>query len=663
MRRFQSWWQSQADSSNLRSDGDTPAWVISLFVNIALLVALACFGLFSSDKPKIQLTMDEPLLEEEQTFIFEPELPQELTVFDEAQDEIGAMQENSIALAESFVTQIDNLLDGSEKVEESSAFGEKILQNFHRDVEVVGLKLSDKIVRKGSTGVGTTRAEGAIDRITFEILRSLEEHPTLVVWLFDKSMSLMQQRKAIHDRFDRIYKELGVLETAGNPAFSRHADKPLLTSVVAFGKDIELKLKIPTDHLAEIKAAVASIEADRSGEERVFEAILRSAEEYKRYVGRRRNVMLIVFTDEKGDDAKLLDPTIGLCRKYTMPVYVVGVPAPFGRTQSQVKWVDPDPNYDQSPQWGLVNQGPESRLPEVVKLNYSRGGLGPTMDSGFGPYALTRLSYETGGIYLSVHANRNSRTAVTRQQTPVMSSYLRYFFDPQVMRRYRPDYLSESEYIKMLNANRAKAALVRAASVKGTITPMTGANLRFPKQSEADLAQRLREAQKKAAKLEPKINSLYAMLQIGEPDRSDIESPRWQAGYDLAMGRVMAVKVRTEAYNAMLAKAKTMKFKIKKNDTWILRPANTIEVGSVLEKQAGKAVAYLERVVKEHPETPWAMLAQRELQTPMGWRWQETYTGVNTPRNNPGNGNPQPPQNDTRKRLKKKPPKRKPPPL
>ncbi len=47
--------------------------------------------------------------------------------------------------------------------------------------------------------------------------------------------------------------------------------------------------------------------------------------------------MIVVFTDEAGDDVDALDATVDLCRKYEMPVYVIGVPAPFGRETAYVK--------------------------------------------------------------------------------------------------------------------------------------------------------------------------------------------------------------------------------------------------------------------------------------------------------------------------------------
>ncbi|MDB4778352.1 hypothetical protein OAG68_02735, partial [bacterium] len=119
-----------------------------------------------------------------------------------------------------------------------------------------------------------------------------------------------------------------------------------------------------------------------------------------------------------------------------------------------------------------------------------------------------------------------------------------------------------------------------------------------------------------------------------------------QAGFDLAYGRVIAAKIRAESYNAMLAMAKTkLKFKDPKNNTWVLTPANTVSTGGQDSKLAEKAKLYLTRVVDEHPDTPWAMLAQRELETPIGWEWKESFTEPPPPRQqvaNNNNNNPRP---------------------
>lgn len=662
MNHLRRWWQSSAGDGS-GPDYETPAWAASLFVNVAFLVGLAIFG-WPEEPPKQVVTYIEP--DEELPPEEEITLPQEFAFSDKPVEEIGAQSIDGAAMAESLAPILAEESEApTPPTPEETSLVSDVTVDFQEEViaEAKGLKQSDRRIVKGAAGVGTTGAMGAIDRITHEIYVSLQQRKTLVIWAFDATVSLSQQRRQLHDRMDRIYEELGVIEAAGNPAFAKHDDKPLLTSVYAFGDKVDPQIQVPTDNLAEIKLAIKNIPIDRSGKEKAFEAIYTAADGAKRYAN-DRNVMIVVFTDEVGDDQTRVDDTIKLCRKFHMPVYVVGVPAPFGRGETEMKWVDPDPAYDQTAQWGRVNQGPESRLPEIVKLHFVNAPADDPMDSGYGPYALTRLSVETGGIYFSVHPNRDMRHAVSREETANLSAHLKYFFDPDVMRKYRPDYVSDAEYQKLLSANKARQALVQAASQPNWITPLSGPALHFPKRDDADLARLLTEAQKAAAKLEPVIGNLYQTLKIGESDRPKLDGPRWEAGYDLAMGRVLAAKVRTEAYNAMLAKAKTMKFKNPKNDTWDLEPANTIEVGSALEKDAAKAKEYLGRVVADHPSTPWAMLAAKELETPLGWQWKERYTGVNAPRPAPpANAPPPPPADDRANMLKKPPPKRPPPPL
>jgi hypothetical protein len=502
---------------------------------------------------------------------------------------------------------------------------------------------------------------GAIDRITHEILLSLDERPTLVLWLFDQSGSLKPQRESIAKRFTRIYKELGIIEQSGNSAFKQHREAPLLTAVAQFGSSVELITPKPTDELAQIKSAVRSVsdDPDPGGRENVFQAVGYLAQRFRhhRLARPRRNVMIVVFTDEAGDDIEALDAAVDICRKHEMPVYVIGVPAPFGREKAYVTWIDPDPNFDQSPQRQEVHQGPESLLSERVKLLF--GGTQEEeepMDSGFGPFGLCRLAYETGGLYFTVHPNRKIGERIRPWETAAMSSQLTMFFDPRVMRNYRPEYLPVQQYYEFVKSNRACMALVEAARLS-TITPMENVQRRFPRIDDAQFARDLSNAQRTAAKLEPKIAALVEILREGEADRELITKPRWQAGFDLAIGRALAVKVRTEGYNAMLAQAKQgKKFKDERSDTWELEAADSINTGTALTKDAADAKMYLERVVAEHEGTPWAIDAKRELREPLGWQWHESFTDVagriaraqNAGNNRPRPETPEPPRKPRR---------------
>jgi hypothetical protein len=662
IRQLRTWWQLRTGRAETPLDGEAPTFLVSLVFHVALLLLLYLIPVAAHSGAAALLITSAPVRQESKAL----ELPQEFFFSALPTEDVGA---NSLHGLEAAISQAPVVSDVS-AVPTPSDLAETPVNSVQIDdtiQQATGLNYNVTLPVRGSAGHGTTGASGAIDRLTHEILLSLEQRKTLVVWLFDQSYSMSAQRREVKDRLDRVYRELGLIEAAANPAFKKHDDKPLLTSIGCFGQKVSLLTKTPTDDLSEIQAAVEGIEVDESGMELVFTAVYQAANQYKQYRHPSpttkepdRNVMIVVFTDEAGEDQHGLDQTVQLCRKLAMPVYVVGVPAPFGQQETLVKWVHPDTKYDQTPQWAVVNQGPETLLPERIRLDFdgSHEARDP-IDSGFGPYALTRLCYETGGIFFTVHPNRTVNRAVGRREVDVFSAHLQHFFDPEVMRKYRPDYVSAAEYERRVKQNRARQSLVEAARL-AAIAPMEGPEYRFVKQSDAALAGRLSEAQKKAAILEPRIEQLYQLLAQGEAQRAKETNLRWQAGYDLAMGRVLAVKVRTEAYNAMLAQAKSgLEFKNPQNNTWVIAPANTLSVGSQYEKLAEKAKTYLERVVKEHPDTPWALIASRELKAPLGWQWREEFTDLTPPRPPmlAGNNNPRPPVNDTQRSLPRPPPK------
>ena len=654
------WSEEELEDESLLENQEATALIGSMLVHLIIILTLALVPLSLSTDDEAVVIVSPPDYEQDKV-----ELIDEVTYSDVEQVEVGA---NSMADTEMAVASAEMFAEMAEipnPIELDPTEMGQIEVNKMFDQAVAPLdKLTDQ---KGKVGQGAEGAAGAVDRITFEILQSMEERPTLVVWMFDQSGSLHRQRREIRDRFDRIYKELGIAESSGAKVFRRNHnnDVPLLTSVIGFGNSVTLYTEDPTDNLEEIKSIVDNIEVDSSGEEKVFTAIASAADQYKTLrrsrgsQGPQRNVMFVVVTDERGDDANLLESSIGACRKWGIPVYVIGVPAPFGREHTLVKYVDPDPKFDQSPQWAQVDQGPETFFSERVQVGFT-GNFEeePVIDSGFGPYALTRLCYETGGIYFTVHPNRNVSRKVNRREIEAFASDLTYFFDPVAMSRYRPDYLSQEDYVTMVKASPLRQALVMAAQMKPA-TGLSRPQTRFVRREEAQLVGDLTEAQQDAAKLEPTLVRMAQTLEPGMKSRDSEESLRWKAGFDLAMGRVLAQKVRTESYNAMLAQAKRgMPFKEKKNNTWVLEPSDEITVGSKWKSEAETAKQLLTGVAEGHKGTPWALLAMQELKVPIGWTWKEEFTDLNPVRNNPGNNNNPRPSADDKARMLKKAPKR-----
>jgi len=638
---------------------DARAWLTSLALHLVLLVAAAILSfVLPRAAEELTLSYEPPELAEE----MEP-LPQEFLSADEPMEDYGALSQAGVDSARALATVVEDHSLVVFEPEEVTDFGERMVVEIDAPI-FQGPESVEDLPVQGVGQVSVSGAVGAIDRLAHEILKSVQQQPTLVVWLFDQSGSLRDERKRILERFHGIYDQLGVIEAAQIPAFKQHKDKPLLTAVVGFGASRRMLTKEPTDQIVEIEAAVRAIENDITGQENVFQAVAMTANKFRHYRTARhgsRNVMIIVFTDEAGDDFSDMDATVYLCRRLAMPVYVVGRPAPFGRREAYVKWVDPDPQFDQRPQWVPVNMGPESLLPERLKLQFFGSSRNEELiDSGFGPYGLTRLCFETGGLYFAAHPNRAVGRHISGRDTKNLSAHFSAFFDPEVMRRYQPDYVSSQEYWQLVRSSGTRQALLEAAQLSWT-TQLENIRTRFPKRNDAQLAQSLSIAQRAAALRQPKLDSICQILVTGEDERPELKGSRWKAGFDLALGRALATKVRVDGYNAMLAQAKQgMAFQNERNNTWVL-VAGDAYANSSLEKTADKAHELLNRVRAEHADTPWAYLADRELRTPLGWRWDEDYTYIPLPvtvvNNSPPRIEPPQPQRPP------PPPRRDPPPL
>jgi len=631
--------------------GRVPGWLVSFSLHLLVLVGLASVAIDPPPMPVPAIMLEQEPEEPEPELVIEPE---ELAVSEEEFEDIGALSEAGASIAEAVSPALaelsvvplrpDSMVETKVRVEPVS-------------FEAMGPNQVDQLIEMVAgvnVGVAATGAAGAVDRLSLEIARSLEDAPTCVCWVFDQSVSLAGQRQEIAARLERVFRELQVDEQGELPV-------GLTNMVLAYGQRFTFITDRPTARSADVIEAIRGIEVDNSGFEQTFTAIQAAAERLNSNPGAgRRNSMVIAFTDEVGDDQLMADRVAARCRRLDTPVYVVGVPAPFGRRFIEMKYVEFDPSYASAEEWAVVEQGPETLFPESVRIG-STAVADEAIDSGFGPFSLSKLCYQTGGIYVAVHANRDATGRVNDRMTAAMSSRIRYFFDPEAMRDYQPDYVSAAKLKQKLNANRAKQALVEAARATN-LAPMESPQTTFPRKSEGELANLLTVAQRAAAVLQPRIDAIHRVLLSGLKDRDAIEEKRWRAGYDLGMGRILALKVRTDAYNLMLAQAKAgMQFQNPKSDTWVLRPSTEVRVGSQTEKLAQQACEILERVVQEHPGTPWAFIAKKELQSPLGYRWDEIHTGINDPpppRPAANNNNPPMPRDDQRRMLGPPKPKR-----
>jgi len=447
-----------------------------------------------------------------------------------------------------------------------------------------------------STSSGSMGASTATEKACKVIQESLEVRKGLVVWLFDRSPSADTRRQDVLAALKTSYPPL--ISEDDKKAATTVQDAKLLTVVGAFASDAQYFTDEPVAGDEKVLKAIEEIKSGNDGNiENTFRAVSSAITKYSEYTKppHLRNVSIIVVTDEAGNDQTQRDLVVEQAKKESIPVYVIGSAAEFGSTGSA----------DAGPEGMASIRGPESHDVEAIKLDtgVSMGMMGAP-ECGIGPYALSALCKETGGEYFVVSSMGSS---------------------VQLPPAYYPKYMPERDYQAYIAGNKAMQALI-AASQLPPAKQLAGAQLGFTtdetglaKTTDIDMALRPQ------ALIAPAINDLFDTLKKGEADRDKLMEPRQKAAFDLAYGRTMAAKVRTEGYGVLLAAFKAGRKASKEGIvSWRLEPADGIEKNSVLESMSKKAKTYLDRVKTEHPNTPWAQAAEQELSQPIGWKWVES---------------------------------------
>lgn len=490
----------------------------------------------------------------------------------------------------------------------------------------MGLDLGEGHV-KGESGA---RVEGygvAMGRITQELTRMMRTQPVIVVWLFDASNSLKDDRVEIRDNVNKIYEELKI---AANEAKTRNLKHSSLeTMICSFGADVKELLPSPTSDLPAIKKAIDSVPDDESGEEKTFGAIQKVIDKYGPQAARTgRKLAVILVTDETGDDASQVEEALARATRFKTPVYFMGREAIFGYPYASQAWVSPNTGLTH---WIRVSRGPETAEPECLQYDGLHGRW-DAASSGFGPYAQVRIAKESGGIYFMLAGQEKSlagRDARSNRR-----------FDDLAMKEYEPPLVSAREYVQNRDKSEFRSTIWQ---VIYALNPHidTQLNLKrehwspdpatFVKQKDENFSRCLRSL--------VKLNEGIARLQKVEKLREKEREPRWRAAYDLVLAQLMSYRVRQFQYLLLLDQhAKNPpQFKDAKSNEWniwhttkLLEPtpeqvrATKVDMKE-LEEQKAKATAMYDQVIKNHPGTPWAQRAAREKADGFGYHMTERF--------------------------------------
>lgn len=482
------------------------------------------------------------------------------------------------------------------------------------------------LVQGSSPGQAT---EGILDGIRKEASNG----PVQVVWLMDASISMNVDRQGVAARLVPFYREMAQRD--------KSEGLPLLSSVVTFGEQ-PVELVKTSRNIDQVVRAVATLQNDPSGLENVMTAVQSCL---LRYANKKSTLIIVIFTDESGDDILKLEQTIELCRQRNAIVHVVGPNAVFGSERGTHLWRDAESGYTfQLP----VKRGPETSLPERLMIPYwhdskfpaarMNGNLvaqdlpwfgGPMREgilSGFGPYALTRLAMQTGGTF-TVLDRPGDRTIATLEQ----------------LRPYTPDYASAREYYSETLASPLRRAVSEAAmfvwqAPELTPPPRTflfstqafypfGSFVNFlnPENFRVGFRKNLQTALKGSrAELEIMEQALALFEAKNLEDEYEKEtSLRWKAWYDVNYGRLLANTVRHIEYQLTCEQILASGALNPDTNHVMFLPSAEYKGGRVSAGRAVLARRLLERCRKNNPGTQWDKLAEWELEHELGMQVQQ----------------------------------------
>lgn len=618
------------------------AYGVSLLVHLAILVPLLFVGM-GVHRIKVESALETFFESERTTDDFTRELNTNLEISETTNAIAGA------AIAGSGVVGGGNGLGGSggvgtvsSKIEGSQQFKDNDVALSLGNVDLpgsgdIGTDLGEGVV-KGEPQAATAGYGEAMDRVAQELLRIMREDRVLVCWLFDESESMKDDQEQIKAHFRKIYVELGIQQNQDAKLKGKPGDEQLLTAVHSFGAKITKHTAKPTDDDKTIMQAIDKIGVDETGKELTCTAIQEVLDEYRQFkVRSKRKVVIIVVTDESGDDGEKVDETITKAQAIKAPIYILGREAVFGYPYAIVEWKDPKYGLVH---WLRINRGPETAYFEALQFD----GMRERRDahpSGFAPYEQARLCRDTGGIFFLLPFDEETlhdKAAIDKRKFEFLS-----------MKEYVPELIPRKQYVEARNQSKFRETIVEVAQ---TLDPNNlPANEKLRVQDgwfNAEKSGFMREGQEAFSRamnnfvlLDQAAQRLEAVRKL----RDQEQSQRWRANYDLALGQVKAYRVRMFQFMLIMDDYlnKLPDPTNPKHNVWnlartkaVLKPTDRqVKLTKVdlqkLTKEDAEARELLQSVIRNHPNTPWSNRAELELNEGFGWKWQ---SGFRDPRYN-----------------------------
>ena len=447
----------------------------------------------------------------------------------------------------------------------------------------------------------------ALDQLAREILRHLKDHKLTVVWLFDESTSMQDDQRTILEKFDRVSSELKI-----NVEPNKKSAGALNHAIVGFGQGIDYVLEKPREDIDQIGRAIKHLKIDPTGIENTMGAIRNVVEHYSPLIRKDRRLLIVLVTDESGDDGADVEEARQALKKYKVPLFVIGRQSLFGYPYAHHRYIDPVTKDVYHP---LIRRGPETADLELYQWDglYDRWDEQP---SGFAPYELARLTKDSGGIYFVLPSEEFMRVRQREQAYSITQ-----------LKEYLPEYDNRLTYVEKRNSSPLRQ-MVHAIV-------MEGKNFIYRRDFPIEPGELVKAALEEGEKAGVKLNVLLevqkrleglAKVREREPEK------RWQAHYDLMLAQTVAFQVKAYEYRALMAsivKAPPMPKRQPGPDlmiTWVVdHSKKPLAPTNETAKKYAEAERLLKEVIARHPKTPWADLAQDAINRGLSVQFNEWH--------------------------------------
>ncbi len=449
-----------------------------------------------------------------------------------------------------------------------------------------------------------------MDQLAREIIRQLKDHKITVVWLFDESISMEDDKKTILEKFDRVSSEL-------KKYIDQDKDKKsagvLNHAIVGFGQGLDYMLEKPRDDIDQIGRAIKKLRIDSTGIENTMGAIREVAEHYAGLTRRGdRRVLMVLATDESGDDGANIEEARQALKRNKIPLYVIGRQSLFGYPYAHHRFEDPVTRDVYHP---LIRRGPETADLELYQWDglYHRWDEQP---SGFAPYELARLTKESGGIYFVLPSEEFMRVRHREQAYSITQ-----------LKEYLPEYDNRMMYTEKRAASPLRHTMHDVVVLGENFIYRRD----FPVEPTALVQAAMEEGQKASVKLNALLD-IQKRLEVLHTARDREPEKRWQAHYDLMLAQTVAFQVKAYEYRALMASIVKHAPSPKNQPrpdlmiTWVVDHAKEpLAPHSETAKKYAEAERLLKEVIAKHPRTPWADLAQDALDRGFSVRFNEWH--------------------------------------